>query len=59
MIVVNGDPDRWRSACNDLQIAGTFGVQLAMPYERDRTILVWHGIRRILQQAWPDFQRHE
>lgn len=59
MIVVNGDPDRWRPACNDLQIAGTFGVPLAMPYERDRPILVCRGFRRNLQQAWPDFQRYE
>jgi hypothetical protein len=59
MIVVNGDPDHWRSACNDLQIAGTFGVPLAMPYERDRPILVCRGLRRNLQQMWPDFQRYE
>lgn len=59
MIVVNGNPDRWRSACNDLQVAGTFGVPLAMPYERDRPILVCRGLRRNLQQAWPDFQRYE
>ncbi len=59
MIVVNGDPDRWRSACNDLQVAGTFGVPLAMPYERDRPILVCRGLRRSLQQTWADFQRYE
>ena len=59
MIVVNGQPDHWRSACNDLQIAGTFGVPLAMPYERDRPILVCRDLRRNLQQAWPDFQRYE
>ena len=59
MIVVNGNPERWRSACNDLQIAGTFGVPLAMPYEQDRPILVCRGLRRNLQQAWPDFQRYE
>jgi hypothetical protein len=59
MIVVNGDPDRWHSACNDLQVAGTFGVPLAMPYERDRPILVCRGLRRDLQQAWPHFQRYE
>lgn len=59
MIVVNGNPDRWRAACNDLQIAGTFGVPLAMPYERDRPILLCRGLRRGLQQAWPKFQRYE
>ncbi|HTU32634.1 MAG TPA: glycosyltransferase family 39 protein [Candidatus Acidoferrum sp.] len=59
MIVVNGNPDRWRSACNDLQLAGTFGVRLAMPYERDRPILVCRGLHGSLQQMWPDFQRFE
>jgi len=59
MVVVNGDPDHWRLACNDLQIAGRFGVPLAMPYERDRPILVCRGLRRNLQQAWPDFRRYE
>jgi len=59
MIVVNGDPERWRSACNDLRMAGTFGVPLAMPYERDRPIMVCHGLHRNLQRAWPDFQRYE
>ncbi len=59
MIVVNGNPDRWRSGCNDLRVAGTFGVPLAMPYERDRPILVCRGLRRNLQQAWPHFQRYE
>ena len=59
MIVVNGDPDRWRSGCNDLRVAGTFGVPLAMPYERDRPILVCRGLRRNLQQAWSHFQRYE
>jgi hypothetical protein len=59
MIVVNGDPDHWRSACNDLEIAGRFGVPLAMPYERDRPILVCRGLHRNLEQSWPNFQRYE
>jgi hypothetical protein len=59
MIVVNGNPDRWRTACDDLQVAGTFGVPLAMPYERDRPILICRGLRRNLQQTWPRFQRFE
>jgi len=59
MIVVNGDPERWRPACNDLQTAATFGVPLAMPYERDRPILVCRGLRHDLQQVWPDLQRYE
>jgi hypothetical protein len=59
MIVVNGNVDRWRAACNDLQVAGTFGVPLAMPYERDRPIMICLGLRRTLQQAWPRLQRYE
>jgi len=59
MIVVNGDPDHWRSACNDLRTAGTFGVPLAMPYERNRPILVCRGLRHNLQQMWPHLQRYE
>lgn len=59
LIIVNGDAEKWRGACNDLEVAGTFGVPLAMPYERDRPILVCRGLRRNLEQTWPDFQRYE
>lgn len=59
MIIINGHPQRWVAACHDLQIAGTFGVPYAMPYERDRPIMICHGLRRNLQRAWPHLQRYE
>jgi len=59
MIIINGHPKRWAAACHDLQVVGTFGVPFAMPYERDRPIMLCHGLRRNLQWAWPDLQRYE
>lgn len=59
MIIINGHPRRWAAACGDLQIVGTFGVPYAMPYERDRPIMVCHGLRRNLQSLWPRLQRYE
>jgi hypothetical protein len=59
MIIVNGNQERWRAACHDLQVAGTFGVPLAMPYEQNRPILVCRGLHISPQLAWPHFQRYE
>ena len=58
MILVNVDPGRWRARCTSLARATTFGVPLAMPYERDRPILVCRGLRGGLDRAWPSLKRY-
>jgi 4-amino-4-deoxy-L-arabinose transferase-like glycosyltransferase len=57
LIHISGDPDRWRRNCASLDVAGTFGTPLAMPYERDRPIFVCRGLRVGLDEAWPRFKR--
>jgi len=58
IIHINGDLTRWRQVCRGgLDIVATFGVPLAMPYERDRPIFVCRGIPVPLDQAWPRFKR--
>ncbi|MES2055426.1 MAG: glycosyltransferase family 39 protein [Pseudomonadota bacterium] len=58
IIVVNGDPERWRRLCRSIQVAGTFGVPLAMPYERDRPITICRGLQGGLANAWNGFKRY-
>jgi len=61
VIHINGKPadlERWRHFCaGGFEIAGTFGVELAMPYERDRPIFVCRGLPVPLDEAWPRFKR--
>jgi MFS family permease len=58
MILINGDPARWAAHCASLTEAGRFGVPLAMPYERDRPILVCRGLKGGLERAWPGLKRY-
>jgi len=58
VIAVNANPARWARVCGDSQVAGYFGVPYAMPYERDRAIVVCHGTRVPLPVAWPHFKRY-
>ena len=59
LIHINGDPDRWRHICASLDIAGSFGAPLVMPYENDRPILLCRGLRVPLADAWPRFKRFQ
>ena len=58
VIHINGDPQRWRRLCADVQTVGSFGTPYAMPYERDRPIFICRGLRFDLQLAWARFQRY-
>ena len=58
-IHINGNPERWRPNCASLEIAGSFGAPLVMPYENGRPIFVCRGLRVPLQQAWPMFRRFQ
>ncbi len=57
-IVLNGNPDTWRARCGSLTMAGTFGVPLAMPFERDRPIMICRDLRGGLAAAWPGLKRY-
>jgi Dolichyl-phosphate-mannose-protein mannosyltransferase len=59
MIVVGGTAARWSRLCQNLERAGTFGVPYAMPYERDRPIMVCRGLRVTLPRVWPRFERFD
>ena len=56
VIVVNGEPDRWRGRCGGVEQVGEFGAPLAMPYERQRPILICHDLRQPLSAIWPDLK---
>jgi Dolichyl-phosphate-mannose-protein mannosyltransferase len=56
VIVVNGDPNQWRGRCGGVEEAGEFGAPLAMPYERQRPILICHDLRQPLSAIWRDLK---
>jgi hypothetical protein len=56
VIVVNGDADRWKERCRGLEKVGEFGVDLAMPYERDRPIWICRDLRQPLSAIWRDLK---
>jgi hypothetical protein len=54
LIAVNVDPAQWAQLCESTTIAARFGDSpYAMPYERDRPILLCRGMHPPLQQVWP------
>lgn len=59
LIHVNGDPARWRRACESVEIAGTFGSPYVMPYENDRPIFICRGLRHPLSAIWTRLRRFE
>ena len=56
VIIVNGVPERWRGRCGGLEQAGEFGAPLAMPYERQRPILLCRDLRQPLSAIWRDLK---
>jgi hypothetical protein len=56
LIVVAGRPAFWRKHCGSLDVAAPSGAPLAMPYERDRTILICHDLLSPLSQLWPSLK---
>jgi hypothetical protein len=58
-IHINGDPERWRHYCAQLDIVAHFGAPLVMPYESGRPIFVCRGLRVPLTDAWPRFKRFQ
>lgn len=58
IIAVNASPRRWSRFCDHSTTVAHFGVPYAMPYERDRAIIVCHGTVLPLSAAWPRFKRY-
>jgi hypothetical protein len=56
---VGGDPERWKSDCEELTIPARIGTPYVMPYERDRPILQCRRPRISLRNEWPDFKHYE
>jgi len=54
VIRVDGDLARYQQICADATVAATFGVPYAMPYERDRPIVLCRGLRGGLRSLWPE-----
>jgi 4-amino-4-deoxy-L-arabinose transferase-like glycosyltransferase len=59
IIHVNGDPARWRRACESIEIAGNFGAPYVMPYENERPIFLCRGLHRPLSEVWERLKRYE
>ena len=58
VIAVNANPERWARFCARSTVAARFGVPYAMPYERDRAIVVCEGLAVPLSAAWPRFKHY-
>jgi 4-amino-4-deoxy-L-arabinose transferase-like glycosyltransferase len=58
VIAVNAKPEFWSRICASSTTAATFGVPYAMPYERDRAIIVCRGLPVPLGDAWARFKRY-
>ena len=58
VIAVNAKPRFWARVCDRSDVAAHFGVPYAMPYERDRAIVVCHGTVLPRAVAWPRFKRY-
>jgi hypothetical protein len=56
LIIVSGRRAFWDKHCGSLDIDGPSGAPLAMPYERDRTILICHDLLSPLSQLWPSLK---
>jgi 4-amino-4-deoxy-L-arabinose transferase-like glycosyltransferase len=59
VIHINGDPDRWRNFCASVEVAGTFGAPLVMPYENNRPIFICRGLKVPFTEAWEMFKRFQ
>lgn len=58
MLLVNGDPETWRSRCGSVEVVSRFGVPLAMPFEQDRPIALCRSLHGGLAAAWPRLKRY-
>jgi hypothetical protein len=59
VIAVNVDPAQWAHLCSSTTVAARFGDSpYAMPYERNRPILLCRGMHPSLGQVWPQLKSY-
>lgn len=59
VLAVNVDPAKWSTLCHSQRVVGRFGTSpYAMPYERDRPIVLCRGMHPPLPQLWPTFKHY-
>ncbi len=59
VLAVNVDPAKWSAICDSVKVVGHFGTSpYAMPYERDRPIVLCRGMHPTLSQLWPTFKHY-
>jgi hypothetical protein len=58
VIAVNANPNLWSRFCASERVVATFGSRYAIPYERNRPIVLCRELRVPLQVAWPRFRRY-
>jgi hypothetical protein len=59
VLAVNVDPAKWSAICDSAQVVGHFGTSpYAMPYERNRPIVLCRGMHPTLTQLWPTFKHY-
>lgn len=57
VLAVNVNPRKWSEICGSSEVVAYFGTSpYAMPYERDRPILLCRGMHPPLPQLWPTFR---
>ncbi len=59
VLAVNADAAKWSAICDSVRIVARFGTSpYAMPYERNRPILLCQGMHPPLTQLWPAFKHY-
>ncbi|WJR75475.1 glycosyltransferase family 39 protein [Bradyrhizobium sp. NP1] len=58
VIHVGGDVERWRRACNSIDVVDRTDSPFAMPYENGRPIFICRGLRVPLEQIWDRLKRY-
>jgi hypothetical protein len=59
VLAVNVDVARWSQICATVRTVATFGSsEFAMPYERNRPIVLCRGMHPPLTELWPSFKHY-
>ncbi|HZV77019.1 MAG TPA: glycosyltransferase family 39 protein [Candidatus Babeliales bacterium] len=59
VLAVNADVGKWSKICDYAKVVARFGTSpYAMPYERNRPIVLCVGMRPPLPQLWPIFKHY-
>jgi len=59
VLAINVDLAQWSRICDSARIVATYGTSpYAMPYERDRPIVLCRGMHPPLAQLWPAFKHY-